>query len=437
VATNQKGRRGPKHPAKTKSTVSPTKATNQKVVSPQRPPPPGIKLMATNQNPIPFRAQRVPLSAPSVPPLRAPGGGDTVWHKAPPQKPPSPATKPMDNGQSNEASLVIPQSVVVGKSNSLRNRNRAQNESSRALNALKKFNYTQSPQRRQSRAPRAEPTVRREREQPINKRGSLRKHQALFKEPDDRMSGALNGNQSKAHPLTASEQKSILNRNATAFVPPNMKHRYDSRGELRETKREPTRSVRSVEGLSVSDLYGPPKLAANQKRASPPKLQYGDPIYHVPDGILTSPPNDHYHRIQLRYPDNYSASMSPPNQWRRDVVGGDEVLHEEEQSALCSPNGFAVDLASLGYNRSPSRPQHDDNDGAIPLPHEFAPKTDMEFSIEHSLNAMLEDDDLIHATDLFASAHRKRKKKKKERTPKRPTKRSVADTVSPRLSELF
>ncbi len=69
-------------------------------------------------------------------------------------------------------------------------------------------------------------------------------------------------------------------------------------------------------------------------------------MYHVPDGILSSPKTSntnaktnkdyHYNRILKPYPINYSATPSP-------------------KQSIVSPNGFGIDLQSLGYDISPPR----------------------------------------------------------------------------------
>ena len=358
-------------------------------------------------------------------------------------------------------------------------------------NVLKSFNYTLNPPKTtKSFLHQKPPRLQRER-QKEGKKDSLRKHIDIFKEQTEDRVPADDANQiwaeyprntlpppprrmPPARPLTASEQKSILNRNATAFVPPHMKHRYDSRGELRESPPSHSKSIsskgsnpsnrsslsnrsshsvaaHSVSPLhskrghkmstaatpTISSLYDPvdavdaPKqyptvhkveddafyrvIGSSMQTASDSASDDASPKkwrYHVPDGILSSPPNAgrvaaDYEQMNRRYPANYATSLSPST-------------------------GFAVDLSTLGYNLSPSRPQ--DKEAAIPLPLPLAPKTDMEFSIEHSLNAMLQDEDELLTKDLFpeptSPSITKRERRKKKRT-------KDSEMVSPRLSDLF
>jgi len=335
----------------------------------------------------------------------------------------------------------------------------------------------------------------------------------------------------KGRPLTLSEQKSILklNRNAAAFVPRHLKHRYDSGGQLREASPKKVHSRGSVvdsgrnhnhshshshsqrhshsvasrprsssnastvsnvssrphrrrvletpfaqnRGPTISSLYGPPgpystvhrgprlmrsenqnqhqNLSQNHAQSRGQRQSHNPWRYHLPGGILSSPPNvGHSGMVHGGGPRNGGHSkVRPPRSVATNGDGvGDRVYRQmleeypanysmadgegervsarrESQNAVGSPNGFAVDLSTLGYNRSPSRPQFDDA-----LPTQFAPKTDMEFSIEHSLNELLQNEDELLAQDLFpepSSLRPKRKKRKKKK----------ADTVSPRLSELF
>lgn len=298
-----------------------------------------------------------------------------------------------------------------------------------------------------------------------------------------------------------SDQKSFLNLNATAFVPQQFKHRYDARGELRESppktssssgardRSKSKHSVHSASGHSMqsvsplntrhghtlsaaanptfSSLYDDPKQAnqrtvnqqgtvhkadnsflaemgytavsnvgssgSNVSSSSSSATKW---IYHLPD--LSSPPivnesggstagqqrvdQRKYESMYQPYPANYTSHGHSPSP-------------SSNREGLSSPSGFAIDLSTLGYNRSPSRvhQHYEDKKGTIQLPRQLAPKTDMEYSIEHSLNAMLEDEDELLTKDLFpvmtstSSSKKERKKKKKKRS----------ESVSPRLSELF
>merc|ERR1712062_432845 len=117
----------------------------------------------------------------------------------------------------------------------------------------------------------------------------------------------------------------------------------------------------------------------------------GSYTYHVPDGILTSPPS------------KPRTDMARP--------GGAAAKYE-----IVSPgtsqidNMFAVDLSSLGYDLSPHRLEEKEEsiEGVVETPRiqqrterPLVPKRDMAFSIEHSLNAMLEDEDITKS--LFST----------------------------------
>eukprot|EP01084_Bolivina_argentea_P301917 521014_1 len=104
-------------------------------------------------------------------------------------------------------------------------------------------------------------------------------------------------------------------------------------------------------------------------------------MYHVPDGILSSPKvnktssnnnnnnnnsNDyHYHRILKPYPMNYSTTPSP----------------KQNIQNIVSPNGFGIDLQSLGYDVSPPRKNQKNKSNNIKLPKQLEPQNSLYTSV--------------------------------------------------------
>ncbi len=180
--------------------------------------------------------------------------------------------------------------------------------------------------------------------------------------------------------------KSTLNRKATPCVPKQLKHKYNSKGELRQPikkksikhnkhtpKPQPIKSTddnnNNNNKHTFSSLYSPNPTNNNSNIKSDSFLfdmaktihpsiltvsedddaspsededEFNDQLslmYHVPDGILSSPKpiktsnnnnnsNDyHYHRILKPYPMNYSTTPSP----------------KQNIQNIVSPNGFGID----------------------------------------------------------------------------------------------